>query len=391
MKTIAVIPARGGSKGIPRKNVRLLAGKPLVAHAIECCLETKTVNRVVVSTDDAEIEAVAERYGAEVVRRPQEISGDAVPSEAAVLHALQMLTDEHLIPDIVLLVQCTSPLTLPEDVDGTVNALLAENADSALAVTPFHGFLWRPDQQAGAVGINHDRSVRLRRQELPPQYLETGAVYAMRTKGFLKAQHRFFGKVALYIMPKERCLEIDEPHDLVLAEILIRESQRKRRARLLPWPVEALVLDFDGVLTDNRVVVDETGREAVICSRGDGWGLGQLKALELPILVLSAEENPVVQARCQKLGICCIQGSKNKLRDLTAWTTKRGLNMARVVYVGNDVDDLPCLEAVGCGIVVNNAHPNVRLSAKIVLDSPGGHGAIRELADMLVTHLKKEK
>jgi len=229
MNTIAIIPARGGSKGIPRKNLQPLAGKPLVAHTIEQARAAHTIDRVLVSTDDAEIGAVAQHDGAEVLWRPAAISGDTASSEAALLHALDALQQsEGAVPELVVFLQCTSPLTQAADIDGAVHALLAEEADTALAVTPFHYFLWQQDEQGNAVGVNHDKAVRLLRQQRAPQYRETGAVYVMRTAGFRQAKHRFFGKTALYIMPAERCLEIDEPFDLQMAEWLL---QRQREGR----------------------------------------------------------------------------------------------------------------------------------------------------------------
>ena len=225
---LALIPARGGSKGIPHKNMSLLAGKPLLAHTIEQALQSQSVNRVAVSTDDPEIATASTQYGAEVIRRPPEISDDKASSEAALLHALEYLREkEGYTPDIIVFLQCTSPLTLPEDIDGTVQALLDGNADSALAVTLFPHFLWQWDEHGEAVGINHDKRVRPRRQECKSQFLETGAVYAMRTDGFEKAKHRFFGKIAMYVMPPERCLDIDDPVDLIIAAALLQERQGK--------------------------------------------------------------------------------------------------------------------------------------------------------------------
>jgi YrbI family 3-deoxy-D-manno-octulosonate 8-phosphate phosphatase len=392
MNTLAIIPARGGSKGIPRKNVRLLAAKPLVAYAIENARQSRTVNRVVVSTDDPEIAAVSTDFGAEVVWRPAEISGDTASSESALLHTLECLREtESYVPELVVFLQCTSPLTLPEDIDGTVQALLDERADCALAVTPFHYFLWRQDQQEGGVGINHDKRIRPRRQDREAQFLETGAVYVMRTEGFLQAKHRFFGKTAMYVMPQERCLEIDEPVDFLLAEVLLRERQQQDRRERLPNPVSALVMDFDGVFTDNKVIVFQDGQEAVVCDRSDGWGLSHLRNLGLPVLVISTEKNPVVRARCDKLGITCLYGVDDKLAALNAWLKECRIDQSKVIYVGNDVNDLSCLRAVGCAVVVNDAHPEVRAAAHVVLSAPGGNGAIRELVDLIVQRLETQK
>jgi N-acylneuraminate cytidylyltransferase len=390
MKILCVIPARGGSKGIPHKNIRHIMGKPLLAYSIEQACSTPAISRVVVSTDDTHIAQVARQYGAEVVWRPTEISGDTASSESALLHALDYLErTEGYVPDILVFLQCTSPLTLATDIEGTIQVLLHQSADSALAVTPFHYFLWKIDSHCEAVGINHDKRIRPLRQEREPQFLETGAVYVMRTSGFKQAKHRFFGTTAMYVMPSERCFEIDEPVDLRVAEVLMHEQEKTTTRQSLPDPVSALILDFDGVFTDNRVIVFQDGHEAVIADRGDGWGLAQLNKHGLPILVLSAEINPVVQARCDKLGLPCLQGVQNKRHALLEWLQDRSINPSQTVYVGNDLNDLDCLQSVGCGIVVANAHPDVLSAARLILNSPGGHGAVREIADLILQKLEK--
>jgi N-acylneuraminate cytidylyltransferase len=391
INAVAVIPARGGSKGILRKNVCLLAGKPLIAYTIESARLARSVSRVIVSTDDTEIAAVSEQYGAEVVWRPTELSGDDASSETALLHVLEHLQQtEEALPDLVVFLQCTSPLTLPHDIDGTVQALVDENADSALATTPFHYFLWQRNEAGDAVGINHDKRERLLRQQRETQFVETGAVYVMRTLGFLQAKHRFFGKTAMYVMPQERCLEVDEPVDFQIAEMLMQQRAQQQKRQVLPYPIAALVLDFDGVFTDNKVIVFQDGREAVICDRSDGWGLAQLKKIGLPMLVLSTEENPVVQARCHKLGLACLHNVRDKRATLMAWLQEQRIESSQVIYVGNDINDLDCLQAVGCGIVVRDAHPQVQAAARIILSAPGGHGAIREVVELVEQRLKEQ-
>lgn len=386
MKILAIIPARGGSKGIPRKNVRLLAGKPLIAHTIQQAQEAEAVDRIVVSTDDVEIAEISRRYGAEVIWRPAEISGDLASSEDALLHVLRSLDrSEAYRPEYVVFLQCTSPLTRSQDIDGTIQAMLQQNADSALSVTPFHYFLWQQDDMGDSVGINHDKSVRLMRQQRETQYRETGAVYAMRTEGFIRARHRFFGKTVMYVMPPERCLEIDDPVDFEVAEVLMR-SQLSTTG-LLPPNVAALVLDFDGVFTDNRVWVMEDGREAVVCSRSDGMGLSQLINYDVCVLVLSSERNAVVKARCEKLGVPYAYGVDDKWSYLLDWLREKSIELSDVVYVGNDVNDLTCLQGVGCGVVVSDAHPKVIPAARIVLSAPGGNGAIREIIELIMSKL----
>lgn len=384
MQTLAIIPARGGSKGIPRKNVLPLAGKPLIAYNIEQARRSQFIQRLVVSTDDAEIAAIARQYGAEVVWRPAEISGDSASSESALLHALEHLRQkENYNPDLLVFLQCTSPLTLAEDIDGTVQALLDQQADSALAVIPFHYFLWRQEAN-DAVGINHDKRVRPLRQERQPQYLETGAVYVMRVPGFIQARHRFFDKTAMYVMPAERRLEIDDPVDFQVAEVLMQAQASAQKQAALPQHIAALVLDFDGVFTDNKVIVMQDGREAVVCDRRDGMGIGLLKKAGIPVWVLSTETNPVVQARAAKLSLPCIQGQGDKGPALDALLAEQGFDPAQVVYLGNDINDLPCMARVGFPVAVADAHPRVLAQAALVLERRGGDGAIRELCELIL-------
>jgi CMP-N-acetylneuraminic acid synthetase len=223
---LAIIPARGGSKGVPGKNIRLLAGKPLIAYVIEEALRAKTVDRIIVSTDDDKIAEVAKQYRAEIIRRPSELATDSSSSESAILHALEHLEKtEKYNPDLITFLQCTSPLTIAEDIDGLVETFKNEKADSALTVAPFHYFLWKKDERGNALGINHDKNRRLLRQERDSQYLETGAAYVMSAGEFRKAKHRFFGKTSMYVVSAERCLEIDELKDFQIAEAVLKERR----------------------------------------------------------------------------------------------------------------------------------------------------------------------
>jgi YrbI family 3-deoxy-D-manno-octulosonate 8-phosphate phosphatase len=388
MTALAIIPARGGSKGIPRKNAIPLCGKPLVAWSIEAARQATRVDRVVVSTDDPEIAGIARQWGAEAVIRPAEISGDTASSEAALLDCIdQIERREASVPELVVFLQCTSPLTSAEDIDATVETLLASEADSALAVTDFHYFLWREGASGAAEGVNHDLSVRLLRQEQLPNYLESGAIYVMRTAGFRAARHRFFGKTVFHVMPRERCWEIDEPVDLEVAEVLLRRQGKRLRADQIPASLAALVLDFDGVFTDNRALILQDGTEAVTCDRSDGLAISLLRQTGIDILVLSGETNAVVAARCRKLGIECRSGIREKWPVLQNWLTERGIEPRDVAYVGNEINDLECLQQVGCGIVPRDAYRQVRSAARIVLSAAGGHGAIRELAELILQRL----
>lgn len=193
IKSLAIIPARGNSKGIPLKNIQPIAGIPLIAYTIDAAIKAKLVDRLVVSTDHPKIAEVASKLGAEVINRPSEISGDFASSESALIHAIEYLQrEEDYFPDLCVFLQCTSPLTLPEDIDGTIQTLVKEGGDTALAVTSFHYFLWQYDHTGDAIGINHDKTTRLLRQQRSNQFLETGSIYVMKTREFLENQTSFF-------------------------------------------------------------------------------------------------------------------------------------------------------------------------------------------------------
>ena len=381
---VAIIPARGGSKGLPGKNVMRVGGIPLVARAVAAARAARTVGRVVVTTDDGEIARVAREAGASVVQRPADLAGDSASSESALLHALDALAgsgwDE---ASVTLFIQATSPFIEPDDLDAAVAAVATGEADSVFAAVPSHAIIWRDEHgrnSRGAFGVNHDAGVRLRRQDRPAEFRETGAFYAMRTSGFREARHRFFGRIAVHLVPDLHGVEIDTAADLVVAQAL---------ANLIDGPshaidVDAVVTDFDGVHTDDTAIVGEAGVEFVRVSRSDGHGVGRLREAGIPMLILSAETHPVVSARAAKLGVEVRQGVADKATALADWASARGIRLDRIAYLGNDRGDLPALELVGWPVAVADAIPEVKRLARVVLERAGGQGAVRELADAVV-------
>ncbi|MCX4436125.1 N-acylneuraminate cytidylyltransferase [Streptomyces mirabilis] len=388
-RVLAVIPARGGSKGVPAKNLLPVGGVPLVARAVRECRATRLVTDVVVSTDDQAIAAAAREAGAEVVLRPAAIAGDTATSEAAVLHALDAHEALHgSAVDVVLLVQCTSPFITREDIDGVAGAVVENGADTALTVANFHGFIWRDaaeESTEGGNGVNHDKSFRPRRQDRPQDLLETGAAYAMDATGLREHQHRFFGRTELVRTDPARVLEIDDPHDLARARALAPLFDANRPGSLpTAEDIDAVVLDFDGTQTDDRVLIDSDGREFVSVHRGDGLGIAALRKSGLKMLILSSEQNPVVAARARKLKIPVLHGIDRKDLALKQWCEEQGIAPERVLYVGNDVNDLPCFALVGWPVAVASAHDVVRGAARAVTTVPGGDGAIREIASWIL-------
>jgi YrbI family 3-deoxy-D-manno-octulosonate 8-phosphate phosphatase len=375
MSVVAIIPARGGSKGITGKNLQRVGGVSLIERAVVSALEASSIDHVYVSTDDDAIAEAARAAGAEIIRRPAALANDSASSEAALLHAMERMSGS---PRIIVFIQATSPFIDPIDLDFAVARVRDGHCDVAFSAVETYSFLWRATRD-GAVGVNHDHTERLRRQDRETHYEETGAFYVMRAAGFRQAGFRFFGRVEVALVDRSRAIEIDEPEDLVLARSIAPLVERQASI-----DIDALVTDFDGVHTDDRVSIGGDGSERVTASRSDGAGIEMLRAAGYPLLIISRETNRVVTARGRKLGVDVRQGIEDKVAVLTAWAKARDLDLARVAYVGNDINDLGCLELVGWPIAVADAHPEVLSAARIVLSKPGGHGAIRELAERIL-------
>lgn len=379
MGVVAIIPARGGSKGIPGKNLRRVGGVPLVVRSVRAALAASGIDRVIVTTDDQQTAEAARAAGADIVERPAGLAGDGASSESALLHALDQLPEQ---PEIVVLLQPTSPFIDPADLDGAVAGVRAGGWDVLFSAVPTHAFLWRngPD---GASGVNHDASVRPMRQEREPHYRETGAFYVLRAEGFRTAGYRFFGRTAPFLVDERGSIEIDTPGELEAADALEPLWRRAVQARQ-PLDVDAVVTDFDGVHTDDRVLVASDGSELVVTNRSDGMGVRLLCEAGIPMLILSTEANPVVAARAAKLRVEVVQGSLDKEAALRDWAAKAGHSLDRIAYLGNDVNDLGCFAAVGWPVAVADARPEARAAARLVLGSRGGAGAVRELADRIL-------
>lgn len=376
-RTVAIIPARGGSKGIPLKNLQKVAGISLLARAINAAQASPSIDRVIVSTDHDGIAAEALRAGAEVAHRPAEIAGDTATSESALIHTLSTLDEDF---DITVFMQCTSPFIDSASIENAVRTVRDDDADVVFSAVEDHSFLWRLDDNTQAVAVGHEASFRPRRQDRAKHFNETGAFYVMRTSGLIEHEHRFFGRIGIEEVPPEHAREIDDMSDLTLVRA-IAASQTQETTQVID--VDALVTDFDGVHTDDGAYVDEDGNEQVRVHRGDGMGISRLVKSGVPVMILSKERNPVVTRRAEKLRVDVAQGIDNKASILDAWITANDLDPARVAYVGNDINDLEAFDVVGWPIAVADAHPRVLAAARVILDRPGGRGAVREVCDLI--------
>jgi len=222
MKIICCIPARGGSKGIPKKNIMNFLGKPLLAYSIENALKSKHHIDVYVSSDCDEILSVANQYGAKSIKRPAEISGDLDSSESALLHAINELELTNIDFDICLFLQATSPLREPIDIDNAIDKLLKENLDSVFSGSILEDFLIWELNDGILSSVNYDFMQRKRRQDKKHQFVENGSVYVFKKETFKKAKNRIHGKFSISLMQNWKNFEIDSIEDHEVCEMIYK-------------------------------------------------------------------------------------------------------------------------------------------------------------------------
>lgn len=221
---VSIIPARGGSKGIPRKNIRQVGGKPLIAWTIEESLASPSVTKTVVTTDDSKIASVAAKYGAEVIMRPAELAGDTTPTEPAIIHALGELKREGFVPDYELLLQPTCPTRTSLHIEEAINIIREGEYDSVIGVVPVYKYRYDLHESNR---LTKCFSKRARRQEREPQYLENGTIYLTRRE--LAEKGDLFGEnIGAVIMDHAASINIDDEVDLAVAEETIKSLQYKK-------------------------------------------------------------------------------------------------------------------------------------------------------------------
>lgn len=226
MDILAIIPARGGSKRVPRKNLMPLAGKPLIVHSVEQAVAAQCVGSVVVSTDDDDIAAVSQAAGAAIVRRPPALSTDQASSESALLHVLDERAGRGLgDPDLVVFLQCTSPVRRPGDIDGAVRTLLDQGADSLLTASENKRFIWGI-RDGQPFPYNYDYRRRKREQDLEPQFQENGSIYVFKPWVLRQQDNRLGGRMAIHEMDYWSSFQIDTPEDVELIEWIMGKRER---------------------------------------------------------------------------------------------------------------------------------------------------------------------
>jgi len=227
MEILAIIPARGGSKGVPKKNIKYLAGRPLIAYSIEQAKKSKYISRTIVSTENEETAKVARSWGAEVIKRPEELAKDNTPIIDVIMHVLNYLRkEENYVPDIVTLLQPTSPLRTCRDIDNAIELFLNnKNCLSLISVTEFdHPPFWAMKIENNyLLPMFDEKYIKMRRQDLPKAYRPNGAIFITTPEVLYKYKTFYTPRTIAYVMPPERSIDIDTEFDFLLAEFLIKK------------------------------------------------------------------------------------------------------------------------------------------------------------------------
>ncbi len=372
---LAIIPCGRRNDGTPMDVLRRVAGRSLLAHTIAQAEACPPVGRIVVLAQDAATEAEVRGTRAEWLR--WQVVGDPPGPEGAARHVLESLQRSgSREPDGLIVLNVAVPQRRLEDLQAAVERFAEGDVDTLFSATELRRPLWstldgdlsRVSSPAadGAVLLADNGSFRVLR---PGVVRRSGEDTTARTLAFPTSDRDGW-----------RC---HEPGGEAAIEAVLVARERERACAVMAG-VGLLVLDFDGVMTDNRVLVDHNGVEAVSCSRSDGWGISRLRKVGFDVVVLSTETNPVVQARCRKLGIPCVSGSTDKLEHIRAIASERSLAAREIAFVGNDLNDEGVMGWVGVPIAVADAYPEIRAMAALVTTRPGGDGAVREVADWLL-------
>lgn len=386
MKYVAFVPVRGGSKSIPGKNIRPIAGKPLCHWVIEAALACKGIERVFVATDSEDIRRSVETIGhprLEVVGRSAETATDTASTESALVEFAAPREFES-----VVLIQATSPLLQAKDLDEAIETFERSGADSLVTVVEQRRFIWSLEPGGIATPQNYVPEARPRRQDFAPYHVENGAFYISRRDGLLRTKSRLFGKMVAHVMPEETFHELDEPVDWKIIEGFLLERARAtttlaERAK----KIRLVLTDVDGVLTDAGMYYSERGDELKKFNTRDGKGFELLRSAGLGVGLVTSERTDLVARRAAKLKLRIVrQGAVDKLPVFEEILKETGLRADEVAYMGDDLADLPLLERVGLAGCPADAIAPARRVAHFVSTKPGGGGCFREFAELILEH-----
>lgn len=399
---VAFIPVRGGSKSIPLKNIKLFCGKPLVYWCAKALQDSDVINRIVIATDSEDIKHTVKEFGfskLEVYDRDAVNAADTSSTEDVMLEYLNK--GLAAADDYFSLVQATNPFILAKDIESAFAQLKSANADSLLTCVRYKRFFWNED----GTPINYNFLNRPRRQDFKGDLMENGAFYISKVKDILKYGNRLSGKITVYEMPEHTAFEIDEPDDWMIMEKLFYKHVLRSMPVKTIKPIKLVLSDVDGVMTDAGMYYSELGDELKKFNTRDGMGFQLLRQGGVKTGIITTENTQMVARRAKKLNIDYVHQGKgfgSKLEIALDICKLEGINIDEVAYIGDDINCIDLLNAVGVKACPADATHRVKEVPGILqLATKGGDGAVREFVEWLFangfctaaipTELKKDK
>lgn len=392
MMNVAFIPVRGGSKSIPLKNIKPIAGKPLVYWVIKAACECRQIDKVYVATDSDEIRKVVEAFKGsdkkddfakiKVIGRSAESASDIASTESAMLEFAESYDFDNIV-----LIQATSPLLSSEDLERGFKEFDAANTDSVISVVRQKRFYWRREENGNVVPENYDVYHRPRRQDFTGNLVENGAFYITSKENLLHSRNRVSGNIKAVEMKEDTFYEIDEPDDWIVVESLINRNNDEYGDRFFEnnSEIKLFLTDCDGCLTDGGMYYSEEGDELKKFNTRDGMAFRVLREKGILTGIITSECVELNKRRAEKLGLdIFLPGCLDKLEAAVKICDEKGISLAQVVYVGDDINDLEILKNVGFSCCPADAVEKVKGVCKYIAETEGGKGVIREIVDMIV-------
>lgn len=380
MKKIAFIPVRGGSKSIPKKNIKIFCGKPLIYWNLIELENCNQVDEVVVASDSEDIISVVEGFKLSKVviyRRSNENAQDHSTSESIMLEYINFAKLD--LSDVFMLVQATSPFTKSNDFS---NGLKMMNSyDTVFSCAKIKRFIWDKDSNP----LNYDFKNRPRRQDFDGTFMENGAFCISLVSDIIKYNNRISGNIGICEMPEYTFVEIDEPEDWIIAERLFL----KNNYSLTNYDfskIKIFLSDVDGVLTDAGMYYTEKGDEIKKFSTYDGMAFKILQKRGVKVGIITTEDRQLNRNRAQKLSLDFdFHGADDKLKIIKDLCRKQNINLNQVAYIGDDVNCFELLSNVGFPACPKNAVEKIKSIPNIIqISQNGGSGAVREFVEIII-------
>ena len=380
MSVIAFVPARGGSKSIPGKNIKNFCGKPLIYWNLFALENSELVDEVVVATDSEEIFKKVKEFNFSKVKlyeRSAENAQDHSTSEAIMLEYINYA--KLASSDTFMLVQATSPFTRTEDFNNGLK--LMSKHDTVFACAKIKRFIWGKE----GIPLNYDHNNRPRRQDFDGTYMENGAFCISSVSDIISHNNRISGNIGICEMAEYTFVEIDEVEDWIIAEQLFMRNHASEH-KFNFNKIKLLLSDVDGVLTDAGMYYTENGDEFKKFCTYDGMGFQLLQRTGIKVGILTTEDRQLNRRRAKKLGLDFdFHGAKDKLQIVKDLCLEENITLNEVAYIGDDMNCFSLLSHVGIAACPNNAVHKIKAIPNIILlNKNGGYGVVREFVDLIL-------